>query len=71
MKLLVFGATGTSGGEVVRQAILDPQISEIIVVARRPLDFTDPKIKLIIHQNYLDYGELSKVLKVSMRVHGV
>lgn len=63
MKLLVFGATGTTGGEVVREAILDKDIEEIAAVVRRPLDIKDAKLKIIRHENFLDYSALSEVFK--------
>ena len=33
MNIIVFGATGTVGGEVVREAVKDPEINEVTAVA--------------------------------------
>jgi uncharacterized protein YbjT (DUF2867 family) len=63
MKLIIFGATGTSGGEVVRQAILDANVSEIVAITRRPLEIHDMKLKVIRHENYLNYSALTEVFR--------
>jgi len=63
MKIIVTGATGLVGAEVLRQAILDKEIKEITAIVRKPLEIEDPKIKTIIHQNFLDYSNLSEVFK--------
>lgn len=58
MKLLVTGSTGMAGSEVLRQAILDINISDVYALSRKPIDIVHPKIKNIIHANYLDYTGL-------------
>jgi uncharacterized protein YbjT (DUF2867 family) len=55
MKVIVSGATGMAGSEVIRQAITDDAITEIVALARRPLEITHPKITAVIHQDFLDY----------------
>lgn len=56
IKLLVTGATGTTGAEVIRQALLHPSISEVTALVRRPLPphiaSDNPKLKTIIHKDY-------------------
>ena len=63
MKIIVTGATGLVGAEVLRQAILDDSIQEVTAIVRKPLEIHHPKIKTIIHQNFLDYSNLSEVFK--------
>ncbi|HEY3390645.1 MAG TPA: hypothetical protein VGK38_13800, partial [Prolixibacteraceae bacterium] len=63
MKIVIFGATGTAGSEVVRQAISDPDITKVIVVVRRPLGFEHPKMQIIIRHDFLDYKELLLVFR--------
>ncbi|MBL7702008.1 MAG: NAD(P)H-binding protein [Ferruginibacter sp.] len=58
MKIIVTGATGLAGSEVVRQAIADNNIQEIICLVRRPMEITHPKITTIIHKNFLSYNDV-------------
>ena len=61
MKLLITGATGMAGSELVRQAITDTGISEIVALVRRPMEITHPKITTVLHQDFLDYTALKDV----------
>ena len=63
MKVIVTGSTGTAGAEVVRQAVADNDIDEVILLARKPTETIHPKIRQIIHQNFLDYNGLQGVFK--------
>lgn len=63
MKIIVTGATGMAGSEVIRQAIPDPQIDEVTAIVRRPMQLRDPKIREVIHENFLDYSGLEEVFK--------
>lgn len=65
MKIIIFGTTGTAGSEVVRQAIADPEIEQITVVVRKPLDFKHPKMYMIVHGDFLDYNELLPAFRES------
>ncbi|HEY2726800.1 MAG TPA: NAD-dependent epimerase/dehydratase family protein [Parafilimonas sp.] len=63
MKLIITGATGMVGSEVLRQAIVDNEIESITIIARRATDISHPKLKTILHQNFLDYSNLTEVFK--------
>ena len=56
MKIIITGSTGTVGSEVVRQAVADDDIEQVILIARRPTEINHPKIREIIHKNFLDYS---------------
>ena len=58
MKIIITGATGMVGSEVLRQAIADKAVESITVIVRRPVDIAHPKLKTILHQDFLDYTPL-------------
>jgi uncharacterized protein YbjT (DUF2867 family) len=56
MKIILTGATGTAGSEVLRQALADKDVTEVLVLSRRPLDIADPKLRVAMLENFLDYA---------------
>lgn len=56
MRIILTGATGFAGGEVLRQALLDQTISGITSLVRRPSGITHTKLTEIILPNFLDYS---------------
>lgn len=64
MKLVVAGATGTVGTEVIKQALSLPQITSIVVIARRPLSFPEgvdsSKLTTVLQDNLDHYDEEAK-----------
>ena len=63
MKILVTGITGTVGSEVLRQAILDKDIEEVIALGRSAPEMVHPKIKFVEHKNFLDYTGLENTFR--------
>jgi uncharacterized protein YbjT (DUF2867 family) len=61
IRLIVTGATGLAGSEVVRQALLDEEVSQVTALVRRPLAIQNPKIKTLLHDNFKDYTGLAEV----------
>ncbi len=66
MKLIVSGATGVVASEVLRQAVLLPEITAIIALARKPLHLSGPgaeKVTNVTIENYDHYpDEIKKEL---------
>lgn len=63
MKIIVTGATGLVGAEVLRLAIHDNDIEHVTALTRRPATVQHPKIKTLMHESFLDYSELEEVFK--------
>ena len=55
MKLLVFGATGLAGSGVLRACLDAPEVSEVRAVVRRSTGVSHPKLRELVHDNYLEY----------------
>jgi uncharacterized protein YbjT (DUF2867 family) len=58
MHIILTGATGLTGGEVLRQALLDPGITQVTVLTRRTLGVSHPKLHEVILRDFLDYTGL-------------
>lgn len=63
MKIIVTGATGLVGAEVLRQAILDPDIEQVIALSRKVPYVQHAKIKHLVHTDFLDYSGLEQVFR--------
>ena len=59
IRILITGATGLAGSEVVRQALLDDGIAQVTALVRRPPAIQHPKLRIVLHENYRDYSPLS------------
>lgn len=63
--IIVTGATGTAGSSVIQQAILDKDIEKVVALVRRPLSINHPKLQVVIHNDFMDYSNLSNLFKQS------
>lgn len=61
--IIVTGATGTAGLGVIHEAIADNEISTITAIVRKPLGIEHPKLKVIIHKDFMNYAGLEDVFK--------
>lgn len=59
MKVVLSGATGYIGGQVLRQCLNDPAVTSVLVLVRRdPGDLAEnPKAKVIIVNDFTSYDE--------------
>lgn len=60
MKVLIFGASGSAGGSVLRACFSSSDVKEIRAITRRPLRFTHKKLRVFIHNDYLDYAPVEE-----------
>jgi uncharacterized protein YbjT (DUF2867 family) len=62
MNILVTGATGLVGAEVIRQAITDDSINNVTALARRDLPLQHSKLRTIIHKEFMNYSAVQSML---------
>ncbi|KAF8865407.1 hypothetical protein BDZ45DRAFT_796714 [Acephala macrosclerotiorum] len=58
MKVILSGATGFIGGEVLNQALVHPKITSLVCLTRKPLPESvanNPKVKVIIIKDFTSY----------------
>jgi uncharacterized protein YbjT (DUF2867 family) len=55
MNILVFGASGSAGGSVVRACLASPGVTSVRAITRRPLSLASPKLQAVVHRDYRDY----------------
>lgn len=60
---IITGATGMVGEGVLLEALLHPDVENVLVINRKPCGITNPKLKEIIHSNFLDLSPVSEQLK--------
>lgn len=58
MRILLTGATGTAGSGALRQAVLDPEVEGVTVLARREPALRHPKVRFVRHEDFSDYSGL-------------
>ncbi|KAJ5611709.1 hypothetical protein N7528_008814 [Penicillium herquei] len=60
MKLIVVGATGLVGSEIIRQSLAIDEITEVIALARHPIQIensSSSKVKSVVVRDYAEYPE--------------
>lgn len=63
MKVIITGATGMVGKGVLLECLDHPQVSEILLINRRPISIKNSKLKEIIHQDFGNYNSIADQLK--------
>ena len=62
MKVIIFGATGMVGQGVLRECLLDDEISSLLTVGRTTTGIASPKLHEIQQVDLLDYGPIESRL---------
>jgi uncharacterized protein YbjT (DUF2867 family) len=60
--VVVFGATGMVGQGVLRECLVDPEVTRVLVVGRSPTGQQHPKLREIRHTDFLDFAPIADEL---------
>jgi hypothetical protein len=63
IRAIITGSTGMVGEGVLRECLLHPDVEKILLINRRPCGIVNPKLKEIIHTNFLDLSPIESSLK--------
>jgi uncharacterized protein YbjT (DUF2867 family) len=55
MKIILFGGTGMVGQGVLRECLLDRDVTHILSVVRAPSGQTHPKLRELVHKDFFDF----------------
>ena len=59
MKVIITGTTGMVGRSVLNECLTNEKISKVLVVNRRSLGLSHPKLNEILHADFTDFGGLT------------
>ncbi|MFF2091409.1 NAD-dependent epimerase/dehydratase family protein [Paenibacillus sp. NPDC058174] len=62
MKVILTGATGMIGEGVLHECLRSSEVQEILVIGRKPSGVSHPKLKEIIHADFLDLSSIAEQL---------
>ena len=57
MKIIATGATGSIGGVVLKRILALDSITSVVVLSRRKLEVTHPKLHTVILKDFLHYDQ--------------
>jgi len=58
VRVIVFGATGSAGGSVLRVCLGAPEVTEVRSVVRRPPSISHEKLRVVVHDDFTDYSKI-------------
>lgn len=61
--VLILGASGMIGGEILKLSLNNPKIDKVKIIVRKPLGISNDKLEEIIHSDYYDYAAISDHLQ--------
>lgn len=59
MKVLIFGATGSAGGSILRACLASPIVDDVRTITRKPLSLDHPKLHSFVHSDFLDFSPVA------------
>jgi uncharacterized protein YbjT (DUF2867 family) len=62
MRVILFGASGMVGQGVLRECLLDPEVTAVLSIVRTSTGQQHPKLREIVHKNFLDFSSIESEL---------
>lgn len=62
MKIIITGSTGMVGKAVLLECIDDTRVTEVLLINRSPLSISHPKVKEVIHKDFMDFMAIQEQL---------
>ena len=62
MRVVIFGGSGLIGQGVMLQTLDDPEVESVLSIGRRTLDVSHPKLRQLVHEDFLDFTPLAEEL---------
>lgn len=62
MKVILFGATGMIGAGALIESLEDETVTEVLAVGRRPTGREHPKLRELVHDDFLDWSAVEPQL---------
>lgn len=62
MNVILFGASGMVGQGVLRECLLDPEVTSVVSIVRSSAAQRHPKLREIVHKNFLDFSPIEPEL---------
>ena len=63
MKAIITGSTGMLGKGVLLECIDDPSVEQVLLINRKHLDISHPKVKEVIHKDFRDFTSIKEQLE--------
>ena len=62
LNVILYGATGMVGNAVLLESLKHPEVASVLSIGRRRTGIEHPKLKELIHDDFLEYAEIEKEL---------
>lgn len=62
MKVILFGATGMVGQGILRECLLDPEVTHVLTIGRNPTGIQNPKLQEIKKEDLFSYLDIESKL---------
>ncbi len=63
MKAIITGSTGMLGKGILLECIDDPAVEQVLLINRKHLNISHPKVKEVIHKDFRDFTSIKEQLE--------